>query len=99
VGSEQTATNSAQSVSSADFCLFYCSLFFRFTMDDLELSTAELPAAMRTWFDSQPAVVVSIERSGEDRVIVRPLPDISPELLARIYVTLAQYREALMNLT
>jgi hypothetical protein len=68
-------------------------------MDDLELSTAELPAAMRAWIDSQPAVVASIERSAKDRVIVRLLPGISPELLARIHVTLAQYREALMNLT
>jgi hypothetical protein len=68
-------------------------------MDDLELSTAELPAAMRAWFDSQPAVVVSIERGAEERVIVRPLPGIAPEVLARIQVTIAQYREALMNLT
>jgi hypothetical protein len=68
-------------------------------MDDLELTTAELPAAMRAWFDSQPAVVVSIERSAPDRVIVRPLPDVTAELLARIHVTMAKYREALMNLT
>ena len=68
-------------------------------MEDLELSAAELPAAMRAWFDSQPAVVVSIERGKEGRVIVRPLPDITPEFLARIHVTMAQYREALMNLT
>ena len=53
-------------------------------MDDLELTTAELPAAIRTWLDSQPAVVVSIERGARDRVIMRPLPDITPELLARI---------------
>ena len=68
-------------------------------MDDLELSTAELPATMRAWFDSQPAVVVSIEQRANDRVIVRPLPEIAPELLARIRVTMAHYREALMNLT
>ena len=68
-------------------------------MEDLELLAAELPAAMRAWFDSQPAVVVSIERGVEGRVIIRPLPDIAPDLLARIRVTLAQYREALMNLT
>jgi hypothetical protein len=97
VGSEQRAKNSEQSVSSAD--LFFVLLFLRFAMDDLELSTAELPAAMQAWIDSQPAVVVSIERGTEDRVIVRALPGITPELLARIQVTMAQYREALMNLT
>jgi hypothetical protein len=68
-------------------------------MDDLELSTAELPAAMHAWLESQPAVVVSIERVAENRVQMRPLPAIAPELLARVLVTLAQYREALMNLT
>jgi hypothetical protein len=42
---------------------------------------------------------VSIERLAGDRVVVRPLPDIAPELLARARVTMAKYREALMNLT
>jgi len=68
-------------------------------MDELELSAAELPEAMRAWIEEQPAVVVSIERIGGGQVVVRPLPDISPELIARIRVTIAQYREALMNLT
>jgi hypothetical protein len=68
-------------------------------MDELELSAAELPEAMRAWFEEQPAVVVSIERIAGDRVVVRLLPGISPELIAHIRVTIAQYREALMNLT
>lgn len=68
-------------------------------MDDLEFSTAELPATMRAWVDSQPAIVMSIEQLHSDRVLVRRLPDVAPELLARIAVTMAQYREALMNLT
>jgi hypothetical protein len=54
---------------------------------------------MQAWLDSQPAVVVSIERLSQDRLLLRPLPGVSPELVARIRVTLAQYREALMNLT
>ena len=61
--------------------------------------TAELPATMHAWVNMQPAVVMSIEQIGQDRVLVRPLPDVAPELLARIAVTMAQYREALMNLT
>lgn len=68
-------------------------------MDDLELTTAELPEAMRVWLESQPAVVVAIERIGEDRVVIRPLPGVAPEVFARARVTMAKYREALMNLT
>ena len=68
-------------------------------MDELELSAAELPEAMLAWLEEQPAVVVSIERTGTGRVIIRSLPAITPDLLARARVTMAQYREALMNLT
>jgi hypothetical protein len=68
-------------------------------MDELELSAAELPEAVLAWLQDQPAVVISIERVGTGRVIIRPLPDIAPDLLARARVTMAQYREALMNLT
>jgi hypothetical protein len=68
-------------------------------MDDFELPMAELPEAVRTWLETQPAVVVSVERLGGDRVLLRPLPDVGPELIARAQVTLAKYREALMNLT
>ena len=68
-------------------------------MDELELSAAELPEAVRAWLEAQPAVVVSFERVGVGRVVVRRLPHVAPELLARARVTMAQYREALMNLT
>ena len=68
-------------------------------MDELELSAAELPEAVRAWLEEQPAVVVSIERTSAGRVIIRPLPEIPPDLLARARVTMSQYREALMNLT
>lgn len=68
-------------------------------MDELKLSAAELPEAVRAWLEDQPAVVVSVERAGPDRVLIRRLPDVAPELLARARVTMAQYREALMNLT
>ena len=68
-------------------------------MDDLELSTAELPEAMRAWLQAQPAVLIALERLDSDRVLLRRLPDIDPQLVARVRVTLAKYREALMNLT
>ena len=68
-------------------------------MDELELPTAELPEAMRAWLEAQPAVIISVEQLGPDRVLVRRLPDVDPELVARAGVTMAKYREALMNLT
>jgi hypothetical protein len=68
-------------------------------MDDLELPTAELPEAMRAWLTAQPAIIVSVEQLGPDRILVRPLPEIDPALVARARVTMAKYREALMNLT
>lgn len=68
-------------------------------MDDLELATAELPEAIREWLTLQPAVVVYLEQIGNDRVLMRRVPDLDPALLARVRVTIAKYREALMNLT
>ena len=68
-------------------------------MDELELSAAELSEVVLAWLEEQPAVVVSIERTSAGRVIIRPLPEIAPDLLARVRVTMSQYREALMNLT
>lgn len=68
-------------------------------MEELELSAAELPAAMRAWLDVQPAVVILIERVGDGAVVARPLPEVDPALLARVRVTIAKYHEALMNLT
>ena len=68
-------------------------------MDDLELPRAELPEAMRAWLTAQPAIIVSVEQLGSDRVLVRPLSEIDPALVARARVTMAKYREALMNLT
>jgi hypothetical protein len=68
-------------------------------MDEFELPVAELPEAMRAWLEEGSAVVVSVERIGADRVLIRPLPGVDPEVIARAQVTLAKYREALMNLT
>jgi hypothetical protein len=82
--------------------LSHCQLLTvnrRLVMDELILSAAELPEAMRAWLAARPAVVVSIEQLEDDRVVVRSLPEITPEIVARARVTLAKYREALMNLT
>lgn len=70
-------------------------------MDDLLLDEAELSAALRAWLAHAPATAfaVSLERLSDGRVLLRPLPEATPELLARLRVTMAKYREALMNLT
>ena len=67
--------------------------------DTIEVPTAELPEAVRAWLGEQPAVVVLIERVDAGRVLLRALPDVAPDVIARAQVTLAKYREALMNLT
>jgi hypothetical protein len=69
------------------------------TDDTVELTAAELPEAMRAWLDEQPAVVLSAEQLGGGRVLLRRLPGIAPEFVARVQVALAKYREALINLT
>jgi len=68
-------------------------------MDNHELPTAELPEAVRAWLADHPAVVVAIERIDSERALVRLLPGVAPETIAHAQVTMAKYREALMNLT
>lgn len=70
-------------------------------MDELLLNEADLPEALRAWLDAAPdaAFAVSVERLADGRVLLRPLPEATPELLARLRVTMAKYREALMNLS
>ena len=70
-------------------------------MQDLLLDQAELPAAMQAWLSDAPdaAFAVSLERLSDGRLLLRPLPEASPELVARLQVTMAKYREALMNLS
>lgn len=70
-------------------------------MDDLLLNESELPADLRAWLEAAPdaAFAVSLERLSDGRLLLRPLPEASPELIARLRVTMAKYREALMNLS
>jgi hypothetical protein len=70
-------------------------------MDDLLIEEHELSERLRAWLEEAPAAAfaVSVERLADGRVLLRPLPEASPELLARLRVTMAKYREALMNLS
>lgn len=70
-------------------------------MDELLLNEDELPEVLRSWLATAPAeaFALAVERTGDGRVLLRPLPEASPALLARLRVTIAKYHEALMNLT
>ena len=71
-------------------------------MDDLLIPEHELPEALRAWFapgETPHALVMVAERMPDGRVLFRALPEVAPELLARVRVTISKYHEALMNLT
>lgn len=70
-------------------------------MDELLLDDADLGEALRAWLATAPdaAFAVAIERLPDGRVLLRPLPEATPALIARLRVTMAKYREALMNLS
>lgn len=67
--------------------------------NDVILPTAEVSAAMRAWLADGSAVVVVVEQNANGDVRLRPLDTVQPEVIARLQVSLAKYREALMNLT
>ena len=68
-------------------------------MNQVQISLAELPEALQIWLEGQGAVLVAIQRRDTNIVELECLPDIDPSLIARVRVTMAKYREALMNLT
>ncbi|NJN18825.1 MAG: hypothetical protein HC822_22495 [Oscillochloris sp.] len=70
-------------------------------MNDLVLNEADLPAMLRDWLEAAPdqAFVIAIERMERGRILLRPLPEASPLLIAQLRITMAKYRETLMNLT
>jgi hypothetical protein len=70
-------------------------------MDEILLEETDLGERLRAWLTEAPtgAFTVALERLDDGRVLLRPLPEASPELIAHLRVTMAKYREALMNLT
>ncbi len=79
--------------------LILSNLRSNFVEDFIELTDEQLPAPLSALLDASPAVVVTLERLPDGRVVARPLHDVPPEMIAHAQVTLAKYREALMNLT
>jgi hypothetical protein len=72
-------------------------------MDDLLLPEDELPEALRAWLaqrkDQPSALVLVADYMPDGKVLLRSLPDVAPELIARVRVTISKYHEALTNLT
>lgn len=70
-------------------------------MDEILLESSELGERLHAWLAAAPesAFSIAVERLSDGRVLLRPLPEASPELIAQLRVTMAKYREALMNLT
>jgi len=69
-------------------------------MDEILLDETELGERLREWLNhsSDRAFTLVVERLGGGKVLLRPLPKASPELIAHLRVTMARYREVLMNL-
>jgi hypothetical protein len=69
-------------------------------MDELLLEEHELPERLREWLATAPAALaLTLEQLSDGRVLLRPNPEVDPTLLAQLRVTMAKYREALMNLS
>ncbi len=67
---------------------------------ELILEPAEISPRLRAWLAGTPAAqTVTLEQLADGRLIVRPMPDVDPLLLAHLRVTIARYREALTNLS
>lgn len=70
-------------------------------MDTLLLTKNEIPTALEAWLGDQQAsrLLVELIRLDDGSLALRQLPNVDPGLVERALVTIAKYREALMNLT
>jgi hypothetical protein len=70
-------------------------------LPELLIDAADVPAALQAWFTAHDtaATVTTIERLSDGRLLIRPVPGVSAELIARLRITMARYDEALRNLS
>lgn len=67
---------------------------------ELILDQDEISPRLQAWLAGAPAAqTVTLEQLSDGRLIVRPMPDVDPLLLAHLRVAIARYHEALTNLT
>lgn len=67
----------------------------------LTLSADDVPTPLAEWlaaFDSS-ALLVSLERLPDGRLVLQALPDVDPRLVAQVRRTMAQHADVLRRLT
>lgn len=67
----------------------------------LTLAADEVPPALAAWFEDHtlPALLASLERLPDGRVVLHALPDVDPTLVARIRKIMAEHADVLRRLT
>ena len=67
----------------------------------LTLPADAIPAALNEWLSihETSALLVSIERLPDGRLVLQALPDVDPTLVAQIRKVLAQHSDVLRRLT
>ena len=65
----------------------------------LTLDAEAVPPELAAWLDQQSALLASLERLPDGRVVLQALPDIDPAFVARIRKILAQHADVLRRLT
>ncbi len=69
--------------------------------DVLTLAADAVPPALAAWIaaQAQPALLVSIERLSDGRLVLQTVPDVDPAFVARLRKILAQHADVLRRLT
>ena len=67
----------------------------------LTLPPDAVPPMLDNWLEAAgtPALLVSIERLADGRLVLQGLPDVEPTLVAQIRKVLAQHADVLRRLT
>jgi hypothetical protein len=67
----------------------------------LTLAADAAPPQLAAWIDAQeqPALLVSVERLTDGRVVLQTVPGVDPAFVARLRKILAQHADVLRRLT
>lgn len=67
----------------------------------LTLAAEAVPPELAAWIDAleQPALLVSIERLSDGRLVLQTVPGVDPAFVARLRKILAQHADVLRRLT
>lgn len=67
----------------------------------LTLAANDVPPVLNDWLGAQStdAVLVSIERLPDGRLVLQALPDVDPRLVAQVRRVMAQHADVLRRLT